>query len=80
MKKKLCYGMCTTSRTEAKHSVFKKVLNPGKRLTEVFQIIKELEEREITSHKNEIEKSNRHTRKKEENSDLIKLFQDEFGE
>lgn len=80
MKKKFCYGMCTTSRIEAKHSVFKKFLNSGKRLTEVFQIIKELEEREITSHKNEIEKSNRLARKKEENSDLIKHFKDEFGE
>jgi len=80
MKKKFCCGMCTTSRIEAKHSVLKKFLNSGKRLTEVFKVIKELEEREIASYKNELDKSNKNARKKEETSDLIKHFRSIYGE
>ena len=47
MKIKSCCGMCTTSCIEAKHRVLKQFLNSGKRITEIFKVIKELEQREI---------------------------------
>ena len=80
MKINFCCGICTTSRIEAKHRVLRQFLNSGKRLTEVFNVIKELEQREISNLTNEIEKSNKQARKKEEKSDLIKYFKDEYGD
>jgi len=80
MKVNFCCGMCTTSRIEAKHRVLKQFLNSGKRLTEFFNVIKDLEQREILNFENEIEKSNKFNRKKEEKSDLIKYFKNDYGD
>jgi len=80
MKTGFCFGMCTISRLEAKHKVLKQFLNSGKRLTEIFLVIKELEQREIAKYLNEIEKGNSQARKKEEKSDLIKYFKDIYGD
>ena len=63
--------MCTTSRIEAKHKILKKYLNSSKRLGEVFQILKEVEQREITLLKNEIGKGKKLERKKYDQSDMI---------
>ena len=63
MKKKFCCGMCNSSRIESKHRILKQYLNSGKRLSELFQVVKELEKMEISRMENEIERF----RKKEKN-------------
>jgi len=80
MKVLFCCGMCTTSRIEAKHRVLKLFLNSGKRLTEVFIAIEEIERKEIINYLNEIDKTNKRARKKEEKSDFINYFKDKYGE
>lgn len=80
MKTQFCCGICTTSRIEAKHRIFKQYLNSGRKLTELFLVVKELEEKEISSLKNEIEKSKRLARKQQEKSDLIKHFKKDYSE
>jgi len=80
MKTRFCYGICTTSRIEAKHRIFKQYLNFGRKLTELFLVVKELEEKEISSLNDEIEKSKRLARKQQEKSDLIKHFKKNYNE
>ena len=63
MKKKFCCGMCSSSRIESKHRILKQYLDSGKRLSELFQVVKELEKMEISRMENEIERF----RKKEKN-------------
>ena len=76
MKVKFCCGMCSTSRIESKHKTLKQFLNSGKRLTELFKVIKELEQKEISRMENEIEKFHKKERKKQEKNDIIIHFKD----
>jgi len=71
MKKKFCCGMCSSSRIESKHRVLKQYLNSSKRLTELFQVLKNLEAIEISRMENKIEKSRKNERKKKEKMDII---------
>jgi len=59
MKSKFCGGMCTTSRIESKHRVFKRFLNSSTKLSELFKVIKIIENQEINSFTNEIVKLNK---------------------
>jgi len=79
MKSYFCCGMCTSSRIEAKHRLYKRFMNSSTQLTEFFNIIQELEEREITSFKDEINRFNRQENKKMEESALIKYFKDQYS-
>lgn len=63
--------MCSSSRIESKHRVLKQYLNSSKRLTELFQVLKNLEAVEISRMENEIEKSRKNERKKKEKMDII---------
>ena len=47
MKERFCAGICTTSRIESKHKIFKKYLNSSNRLVELFKVFRELEQLEI---------------------------------
>lgn len=80
MKSMFCCGMCTTSRIEAKHKILKKYLNSGKRLSEIFQVLKEAENREIALLKNEVVKDQKVKRKKHDQSDMIRFFKDTYGD
>ena len=81
MKNQFCCGMCSSSsRIESKHRVLKLYLNSGKRLTELFQIVKELEKKEVAKMANEIEKSRKNERKKQEKMDIIKYFKEIYSE
>jgi hypothetical protein len=75
MKTKFCCGMCTTSRIEGKHKVLKQFLNTGKRLTELFSTVKELESMEISNLKNEVQRSTKLERARQAKFDIIKHFQ-----
>jgi len=79
LKSHFCCGMCTTSRLESKHRVMKRYLNSGKRLTELFQVMKELEDKELNKLKNEIEFKNVKERSKIESSDLINYFNEIYS-
>jgi len=81
MKNQFCCGMCSSSsRIESKHRVLKLYLNSGKRLTELFQIVKQLEKKEVAKMANEIEKSRKNERKKQEKMDIIKYFKEIYSE
>jgi len=75
MKGKFCAGMCTTSRIESKHRVFKKYLNSSNRLVEIFKVFRELEKLEVQNFKNEIERLLKRERQKMDCCDLIKHFE-----
>ena len=49
-------------------------------LRKISTVLTTLEERETVSYKNELDKSNKNARKKEETSDLIKHFRSIYGE
>jgi len=78
MKENFCGGICTTSRLESKHRILKKYLNSSKRLTELFNVFRELESKEISSFKNEIEKMKKAARNKLAKSNFIKHFQSTY--
>jgi len=80
MKAKFCCGMCSTSRIESKHQTLKQFLNSGKRLTELFQVIKESEKKEISRMENEVERSKKNERKRQDKSDVIIHFRDVYSE
>jgi len=80
LKDYFCCGLCTTSRLESKHSVLKQYLNSGKRLTELFQVMQQLEEKEVNKMKNEIQSKQKRKRTKIGNSDLVIYFKDKYSE
>ena len=80
MKSQFCCGMCSSSRIESKHSVLKRYLNSGKRLTELFKTVKEIEQREISNMENEVKRSRKNERKKKENMDIVKYFKEFYPE
>lgn len=57
-----------------------KYLNSGKRLSEIFQVLKEAENREIALLKNEVVKDQKVKRKKHDQSDMIRFFKDTYGD
>lgn len=79
MKKNFCCGTCTSSRIESKHKIFKKFLNSAKRLTELFRVIKNLEETEIGKFKEEIEKMSKEESQNIEKYDLIKSLKQKYS-
>lgn len=80
LKAYFCCGLCTTSRIESKHSVLKQYLNSGRRLSELFQVMKQLEDKEVNKLKNEIESKHKKERTKIGNSDLIIYFKGKYTE
>lgn len=80
MKSDFCCGMCTSSRIESKHRVFKKFLRSSTPLTKFFEVCKEIEEKEIYTFQDEIQKCKVRTNNKLEKSKLIKFFNNEFSE
>jgi len=64
IKQNFTCGMATSSRIEAKHRVIKKFLDGNSRLGEIYACFQELEQQEINSFKEEIQKVSR----KEEDS------------
>jgi len=76
MKESFSCGICTTSRIESKHRVYKRYLNSSIKLACLFQIFKDLEKEEITRFKEEISyKIGILENKKLDKSDLVKYFQ-----
>jgi len=57
MKETFCCGLCTSSRIESKHRIYKKYLNGSKRLCELFKVFKELEQQEVLKFCEEIRSS-----------------------
>jgi len=57
-----------------------KTLNSGKHLTELFQVIKELKKKEISRMENEVERSKKNERKRQDKSDVIIHFRDVYSE
>ena len=49
-------GMCTSSRIESKHRVYKNFLNGDSRLCEIFKVFQELEEKQSLSYQDEFKK------------------------
>ena len=74
MKKQFTCGMCTTSRIEAKHRVFKLYLNSSSKLCELFKVFKQLEAKEVYVFKDEVEKLTKKEDQQFEKSLLIKHF------
>ena len=72
--------MCTSSRVEAKHRLFKKFFNSSTQLTEFFQVIKDLEQKEIWSFKDEIKRFSKKENKKLDKTSLIKYFIDQYSQ
>ena len=79
MKEKFTCGICTSSRIESKHRVYKKYLNSTTRLACLFRVFKDLEEVEITNFKEEVSKLDVLENQNLENSDLIKQFQSTYS-
>jgi len=75
MKEKFTCGICTSSRIESKHKVYKKYLNSSTRLRCLYKVFKDLEEEEISNFREEISKLGMFENQKLEQSDLIKHFQ-----
>jgi len=80
MKKHFCCGFCTTSRIEAKHSIFKRYPNSNIRLSELLKVFKELEEKEILKFRDEIEKLSKKDKKDLEKCEVIKHFAKDFSD
>ena len=74
MKTHFCSGTCTTSRIESKHRLFKRFLNSASQLTGLFQVWKDLEEKEITDFKDEIEFFKKREEENMEKCELIQFF------
>ena len=68
--------------TEFKKEIFlfkqiqKQYLNPGKRLSELFQVVKELEKMEISRMKNDVERFRKKERKEWGKTDIIVTLQE----
>ena len=56
MKNYFCCGMCTSSRIESKHRLYKRFLKSSTHLIEFFKVLRELEEIEIFQFKDEVTK------------------------
>jgi len=80
MKSQFCGGMCTTSRVESKHRVFKRYLKSSTSLCQLFNVIRNLENQEINSFVNEIEKIGKKSSNNLEKSNFIKYFKQNFSE
>jgi len=80
MKTDFCSGMFTSSRIEAMHRVMKRFLRSSTQLTELFQVFKELEEKEIYKFKDEIQRYQKKENKKLEESELFKHFKGLYSE
>ena len=72
-------GMCTSSRIEAKHKIYKKYLNGDSRLCEVFHVFKLLEEIEIFKYQDEISKFNLLENKKAKQHELFQEAEKIYG-
>ena len=79
MKNYFCSGMCTSSRVEAKHRLYKKFFNSSTQLTEFFKVIQELEQKEISSFKDEVKRFSQKETKKLNGTSLIKYFEEEYS-
>jgi len=80
MKRKFTCGMCSTTRIESKHRVFKLYLNSNSKLNEMFKIFKQLEAKEIFTFKDEIEKLSKKEEEKLEKCNLIKFFSSHYSQ
>ena len=80
MKEVFCCGMCTSSRIEAKHRVFKQFLNSSSRLSELYLTFKKLEDKEVTSFKDEIQKLKKKSIEALSNNDIISDLKDNYSE
>jgi len=80
MKTYFCSGMCTSSRIEAKHRILKQFTNSSTQLTQIFQVIKSLEEKEIFAFKDEIKRLTNKENLKLEKTSLIKYFKDDYSQ
>ena len=74
IKDQFACGMCSTSRVEGKHRIFKLYLNSSSRLTHLFKVFKDLEKNEICNYKDEIEKFNKKENDHLGKSSLVKYF------
>jgi len=80
MKSEFCCGMCSTSRIENMHKIFKLYLNSSNRLVELFTVFKIIEKQNIDKFHDELQKSKENDRKKVSKSDLVKQFQGVYSE
>lgn len=80
MKNNFTCGMCTSSRIESKHRVYKTYLNSTTRLTELFKVFKTIEEKEISVFDNEIKKLKKKDHRRFNKCDIIKKFKPIFSE
>jgi len=80
MKDIFCGGICTTSRIESKHKIFKKYLNSSARLCELFKVFRDLEKSEIQTFQNEIEKRFTKKGEKMKDNDLIKSLKESYSD
>lgn len=72
MKESFTCGTVTSSRIESKHSIYKRYLDGNKRLSEVYNTFKLLEDQEIKSFKNEIQTFTKKENTEENQYELIK--------
>jgi len=80
MKSYFCCGMCTSSRVESKHRLFKKNLKSSTHLTEFFKVLRELKEIEIFQFKDEVTKLNKRENKQLGKTSLIKFYQNDYSQ
>lgn len=79
IKKQFTCGIFTSSRIEAKHSIYKRYLNGDTKLCELFKIFKTLESQEVTKYKDEITKLCQEAYNKYDDYDLIKYAKKYYG-
>jgi len=72
--------MCTSSRIESKHRLYKRFLKSSTHLIEFFKVLRELEEIEIFQFKDEVTKLNKRENKKLNKTSLIKFYQNEYSQ
>ena len=79
MKKLFTCGMCSTSRIEAKHRVFKLYLNSNSKLCQIFKIFKQLESKEIFVFQDEIQRLTKKENEQYDESNVVKYFSDNYS-
>ena len=79
MKDFFTIGMCTSSRIEVKHKVYKMLLNSSRRLCEFFQIFQALEDQEFKNYKDEVKKLLKAVESNLDDNKLIKEIKDKYG-
>ena len=76
MKTNFCCGICTTSRIEAKHRIYKAYPNGNKnsRFCEIFLTFQKLEKQEATKFEDEIIRLSKSTKTQLTKNDFIKTL------